>query len=170
MRSSDAIQTGADGRGRAEPSRDHGVNEQVEAAGGVVVRRRDDDVPETLVVHRPKHGDWSLPKGKLHAGEGHVEAALREVEEETGYRCLRGRELSQVRYRDGGDRPKRVRYWVMHPVAGEGRFEPFDEVDAIRWLPFDEARCQLTYDRDRDLLDEVTDLDIDHVELQAERR
>ena len=39
------------------------------------------------VIHRPKYVDWSLPKGKLEEGEGWQEAALREVEEETGYRA-----------------------------------------------------------------------------------
>ena len=39
---------------------------------------------EVAVVHRPRYRDWSLPKGKLDAGETWEQAALREVEEETG--------------------------------------------------------------------------------------
>ena len=42
---------------------------------------------ELAVIHRPKYDDWSLPKGKLKPGEGFCEAALREVEEETGCRA-----------------------------------------------------------------------------------
>ena len=61
----------------------------VQAAGGVVWRRRDDQI-QVLLVHRPKYDDWSLPKGKLEPGETHQEAALREVREETGLRCERG--------------------------------------------------------------------------------
>ena len=40
-----------------------------------------------LLVHRPKYGDWTFPKGKLAPGESFEEAALREVEEETGVRA-----------------------------------------------------------------------------------
>lgn len=142
---------------------------QVEAAGGVVVRRRADGAPETLLVHRPKCHDWSVPKGKLDAGETHAGAALREVEEETGYRCRRARELSETCYRDHQGRPKRVRYWIMQPIGGEGRFEPSDEIDAIRWVPLDQADRELTHQSDRDLLHEVTDDDIDHNDLQTGR-
>ena len=42
------------------------------------------------MVHRPRYDDWSLPKGKLDPGESFEEAALREVEEETGLRCGSG--------------------------------------------------------------------------------
>jgi 8-oxo-dGTP pyrophosphatase MutT (NUDIX family) len=41
---------------------------------------------ETVVVHRPRYDDWSLPKGKLDAGENALAAAVREVCEETGCR------------------------------------------------------------------------------------
>ena len=44
---------------------------------------------EVAVVHRPRYDDWSLPKGKLEPGEDWEDAALREVEEETGL-ALRG--------------------------------------------------------------------------------
>ena len=69
------------------------------AAGGLVVRDRGDG-PELAVVHRPRYDDWSLPKGKLEPRGGWEQAALREVEEETGLRCELGRELEPARYRD----------------------------------------------------------------------
>jgi 8-oxo-dGTP diphosphatase len=99
------------------------------------------------LVHRPKYDDWSLPKGKLDPGEGFEEAALREVEEETGLRCELGRELPTTRYRDAKGRPKLVRYWEMRPVGGD--FRPTSEIDEIRWLPPREAPHLLSYERDR---------------------
>ena len=51
----------------------------IPAAGGVVWRTADDGTVETAVVHRPKYDDWSLPKGKLDAGEHPLVAAVREV-------------------------------------------------------------------------------------------
>jgi 8-oxo-dGTP diphosphatase len=104
-----------------------------------------------LLVHRDRHGDWSLPKGKAHQGESDEECALREVEEETGVRCELGPELASTSYVVEVVRPKTVRYWAMRPVEGEAG--PHNEVDAVRWLPLDEARALLTYDRDRAVLD-----------------
>ena len=121
----------------------------VRAAGGVVTRPGGVGV-ELLVVHRPRYDDWSLPKGKLDPGETWEEAALREVHEETGYRCHLGEEVGQVSYRDRKDRPKLVRYWAMR-VEGGG-FEPNDEVDELRWLAPDEARALLSYPHDLALL------------------
>ncbi|HEX8053666.1 MAG TPA: NUDIX hydrolase [Thermoleophilaceae bacterium] len=118
---------------------------EVLAAGGVV--RRDGLV---AVVHRPKYDDWTLPKGKLDEGESFEEAALREVEEETGLRCELGEELESTTYRDRHGREKLVRYWAMTPASGE--FEPNREVDELRWVTPDEARALLTYERDRDVL------------------
>ena len=121
----------------------------VKAAGGVVVRHGADGV-EVCVVHRPRYGDWTLPKGKLDGGETFEEAALREVREETGLRCSLGRELESTHYTDGKGRPKIVRYWLMEVDGGE--FEPNDEVDELRWLAPGEAIAALTYERDRDLI------------------
>ena len=106
-----------------------------------------DPTVEVLVVHRPKYDDWSLPKGKLDRGESHEEAALREVEEETGLRCVLGPELPGVSYVDRQGRPKEVRYWSMSRV--EGAFAPNPEVDEALWLPLSEARQTLSYDHDR---------------------
>ena len=52
----------------------------IRAAGAVL--HRDGRV---AVVHRPQYDDWTLPKGKLDPGEDEPEAAMREVEEETGH-------------------------------------------------------------------------------------
>ncbi|MGI9023859.1 MAG: NUDIX hydrolase [Acidimicrobiales bacterium] len=120
--------------------------EVVHAAGGVVWRRGPSGV-EILRVHRPKYDDWSLPKGKLDPGETSEAAALREVEEETGLRCLLGKELPPVTYTDRHGRAKVVRYWAMEVLSG--RFRPNDEVDEVRWVTPGGAGALLTYGRDR---------------------
>jgi 8-oxo-dGTP diphosphatase len=123
---------------------------EVHAAGGVVVRRDGDGV-RVAVVHRPRHRDWTLPKGKLEPGEGWEEAALREVEEETGFRCRTLAELGAVRYADRKGRPKLVRYWLMEPLGGE--FAANDEVDQLRWCDQGEAEEVLSYPHDLDLVE-----------------
>ena len=122
---------------------------EVKAAGGVVWRRGAGGV-EVAVIHRPHRGDWSLPKGKLDPGEGWEEAAVREVEEEIGYRCRLGRELPPVSYTDPRGRAKVVRYWLMEPEEGE--FAPNDEVDELRWLIPSAAAELLSYPHDRELV------------------
>ena len=119
---------------------------RVEAAGGVVVQ--DDRI---AVVHRPRYDDWSLPKGKLDAGESFEDAALREVQEETGLVCSLAEELAPTEYRDRKDRPKIVRYWRMDMVEDPG-FEPNDEVDELRWMTPAEAVELVSYDHDKTLL------------------
>lgn len=131
---------------------------EVQAAGGVVLRRGQapSSDAEVLVVHRPRHGDWSLPKGKLRPGEGWEEAAVREVREETAVRCRPLRELDPHRYRDAQGRPKRVRYWLMEPVGGDpSSREPDAEVDRVRWIEIGEALELLSYPHDRELVAEA---------------
>ena len=102
-------------------------------------------------MHRPRYDDWTLPKGKLDAGESFEDAALREVWEETGLRCRLGAELEEARYRDHKDREKVVRYWAMEVTADDG-FVPDDEVDEVRWLDAATAASLLTYEHDRRLV------------------
>jgi 8-oxo-dGTP pyrophosphatase MutT (NUDIX family)/phosphohistidine phosphatase SixA len=123
-------------------------------AAGMVLWRPSGSGRDVALVHRPRYGDWSFPKGKLQPGEHRLLAAVREVEEETGYRAVLGRPLPTARY-DSRGRPKRVDYWAGRPVpGGEDTFRPNDEVDAVDWLPVDVARGRLSYPRDAVILDD----------------
>jgi len=127
-----------------------GITPEVEAAGAVVWRAGPDGAIEVALIHRPRYDDWSFPKGKLLPGESLVETAVREVGEETGFRCRIGVVIGIHRYRDSRARSKEVTYWLMEWL--EGRFDPTDEVDRLRWVPLTEAERMLTYDRDHELL------------------
>jgi 8-oxo-dGTP pyrophosphatase MutT (NUDIX family) len=107
----------------------------IEAAGGLVWRSADGPCVEVLLVHRPSHGDWSLPKGKRRRRETALRCALREVREETGLRCTPGPELPAARYVDRKGRDKQVRFWAMQREAGT--FRPNQEVDEVRWVPIE---------------------------------
>lgn len=122
---------------------------EVEAAGGVVIDERPSGI-RILLVHRPAYDDWSLPKGKLEPGETARDAALREVREETGYKCKLLEKLPEVQYVDQLGRRKRVRYWIMHPIKGS--FKVNDEVDRIKWARPLKARQMLSYRRDANVV------------------
>jgi 8-oxo-dGTP pyrophosphatase MutT (NUDIX family) len=131
---------------------------EVRAAGGLLRRTGKRGEPLIAVVHRPRHRDWSLPKGKLDQGESWRDAAVREVEEETGFRVKPVKRLGRARYLDNKGRDKLVRYWLMDLAEGENGkgFEPNKEVDELRWLTPSEADQVLSYDRDRSLVAKAT--------------
>jgi 8-oxo-dGTP diphosphatase len=126
-------------------------------AGGGVVWRGSDGAVEIAAVHRPQYDDWSLPKGKLHADEGELRAAVREVGEELGARVMVGRRLGTVRYpvvRDAARGWKSVSYWSMR--YEDGSFRPSEEVDEAVWLPVRAAHRLLSYPGDTEVLDRFT--------------
>ncbi|MBG0814945.1 NUDIX hydrolase [Planomonospora sp. ID82291] len=123
-------------------------------AAGAVVWRGEESAPQIALVHRPRYGDWSLPKGKLKPGEHVIAGALREVAEETGATVVLGRSLPPAHYMRGG-RLKRVDYWVARAVA-EGEPTAADEVDEVAWLPLEEAWRRLTYEWDAELLQSLS--------------
>lgn len=102
---------------------------------------------EVLLIHRPAHGDWSIPKGKAEPGETGRECAEREVREETGLHCTLGAELPSIRYEDRKHRIKTIRYWAAAAVSGS--FTANEEVDAVRWLSLPAALRTVTEPRDR---------------------
>jgi 8-oxo-dGTP diphosphatase len=118
----------------------------IRAAGGLLWRPGPGG-PLLALVHRPRRGDWTLPKGKLAPGERWEEAALREVREETGCpaRITAFAATSLYRSRRG---PKLVLYWHM-VLAGRGLSPQGDEVDAVAWVPPSEALRRLDRPRDR---------------------
>ena len=125
--------------------------EHIRAAGGLVWRLGGEGV-ELALVHRPAYDDWSFPKGKLFDGESELDAAIREVEEEIGVRCVVGRDLGTISYLDGKGRPKTVRYWEMRLTDGD-ELRVANEVDDARWVAIGPASSALTYVHDRELLE-----------------
>jgi 8-oxo-dGTP pyrophosphatase MutT (NUDIX family) len=130
------------------------TDKKVRAAGGVVLRPGRDGL-EVVVIHRPEQQDWSFPKGKLEGSETDEQCALREVEEETGYRCEIGVMLGSSCYKDARGREKVVRYFVMRAASGE--FAPNAEVDELSWLPLAAASELLSYRRDKEMLLQLGD-------------
>ncbi len=104
-----------------------------QSAGGIVVRGA-----EVLMI-RDRYGRWTFPKGHIEAGETPREAAVREVQEETGVRANAGERLGQVGYALAGGNDKQVTYYFMRYEGGEVRALQTEIAEAC-WLGFDEAQ------------------------------
>lgn len=126
----------------------------IRAAGGLVWRPGTHG-PELILIRRFRHGvdEWSLPKGKLDPGESFSEAALREVEEETGVRARLGRFAGVMQYRVKSEN-KVVCFWEMTALS-EGTPHDGEEVAEVRWFPREEALRILTHEQNRELLRHV---------------
>ena len=79
----------------------------VEVSAGVVVYRESADDGRVFLLLLSAHGAWEFPKGKLEAGETILEAARRELREESG--------LSDVAVADGFARH------IRYGFRGRGR-------------------------------------------------
>ena len=132
---------------------------EILAAGGVLWRPAPSRGGlEIAVIHRPKYDDWSLPKGKVDPGETLLEAAVREVLEETGHRGVVGVHLGMVSYlkanRAGAYRDKIVHYWEMREAGG--RFTAGKEVDDLRWVTTGAAERLVSYAMDVEIIGRFT--------------
>jgi 8-oxo-dGTP diphosphatase len=128
-------------------------NDLIRAAGGIVHRFVLGGRVEIACIFREARGDWTFPKGKLDDGETFEQAALREVVEETGMRCQVVRFVGTTNYTHRKGKPKIVAYYLMS--VDEGEFTPNEEVDELVWLPIEQVRAHLTWDRDQELFDLV---------------
>ena len=122
------------------------------AAGGVVFRKTSKGKIRALAVHRPQYDDWTPPKGKADKGESPEETAIREVLEETGYRCRIVAPLGATRYRIQGG-VKEVHWYAMKPLPDSPGFSENSEVDKVRWLSPRKLLDLLSYDQDRELIE-----------------
>jgi 8-oxo-dGTP pyrophosphatase MutT (NUDIX family) len=132
----------------------------VVAAGGVVYRTVSRHIVEYALVHRPAYDDWSLPKGKLQPGETEEEAAVREVEEETG---IIGQVVAPLGTIDfwfvAEDRRvhKTVHHFLLRALGGE-LSDSDVEVSEVAWVPLDELESRLAYADERRLIRRATEL------------
>jgi 8-oxo-(d)GTP phosphatase len=128
-------------------------------AAGCVVWRPGAREFEVLLVHRPRWEDWSFPKGKLDRGETAYDAAVREVDEETGLQVRLGPRLPDSRYKISGGQPKVVHYWSARARKSTdiSDYRPNSEIDDLRWFTASKAQQKLSYPYDSDLFETFLD-------------
>lgn len=129
---------------------------RVFSAGGIVVRDFDGEKKVLVTQHSGHHG-WDFPKGHVEKGEKSVDAAIREVEEETGVKAEVVEKVGDTKYFYYEEKEKvfkTVVYFLMKYVE-EGEATTAWEVSAKEWLPVDEVEEKLTFDDSKKLFGEV---------------
>ena len=123
-----------------------------QAAGGVVV-----DGDKVLVLRRPSRDEVRLPKGHVKKGESRVEAALREVTEESGYADLEvvadlGRQVVEFDYQDA--HIVRDEHYFLVRLQSERQVEREEpEFQFVPdWVDWNQALSELTYEPEREWL------------------
>jgi 8-oxo-dGTP pyrophosphatase MutT (NUDIX family) len=136
-----------DGRRRKAPAREI-------SAGGVVVRGEE----MLVIVPTRRASDGSrvlgLPKGHVDPGETAIQAAEREVREETGIIAEAVRELGEARYwyrRNGRTIGKSVSFYLFTHLGGDTA-DHDDEVEEVRWIGLKEAQTALTHEAEREMV------------------
>ena len=132
------------------------------SAGGLVLDRSGEVPRAALIARHDKRGRlvWSLPKGHVEAGETPADAAVREVEEETG---IIGRVLAPLGtidfwfVADQRRVHKTVHHFLLEAVGGE-LSDADIEVVAVAWYPLPEVAEALAYADERRLIDRVAAL------------
>ena len=127
------------------------IGERIDGAGAVLWQVIDDGDVRIAIIHRPRYDDWSLPKGGVDAGESHIQAAFREVLEETGVKAIFGPEIGTVDYEVNGV-TKEVRYWLAEADQFNAATPNPEEVDAIEWLSISDAINKLSNSDDREIV------------------
>jgi 8-oxo-dGTP pyrophosphatase MutT (NUDIX family) len=127
------------------------------SAGGLVLDLGGEVPRGALIARTDRRGRllWSLPKGHIEDGETPEEAAVREVEEETGIAGVIVAELGTIDFwfvADGRRIHKTVRHYLMRATGGE-LSDADIEVTEVAWVPLPEIRAQLAYPDERGLVD-----------------
>jgi 8-oxo-(d)GTP phosphatase len=127
-------------------------------AAGTVTLRTTNGVPEVLLVHRPRYDDWTLPKGKLEAGEYLATCAVRETEEESSVSSRLALPVTEITYPVGGG-VKAVSYWVGRSTS-ERKHKPNSEVDQVGWFSVTKALRQTSYADERAVIRHAVNLPV----------
>ncbi len=128
-----------------------------ERSAGAIIVYRSDSLLEYLILHYPA-GHWDFPKGNVEKGESDLDAAIREISEETGLTNLNFvnsfRKTIQYYYKRGDQLVKKsVTFYLAEAKSKDVKLS-FEHKGYI-WLPIDDALAKVTYQNAKDVLKEA---------------
>ncbi|HLN53627.1 MAG TPA: NUDIX domain-containing protein [Lentimicrobium sp.] len=131
----------------------------VKNSAGILLYRKRDGELQVLLVHpggpywyKKDDGVWSIPKGEIDGEEGILDTAIREFEEETGYRLsgifmslnpvkLKSGKVIYAFALEGEIDPDNIHSnnFSMEWPPLSGKFQEFPEVDKAAWFDIEIA-------------------------------
>lgn len=124
------------------------------SAGGIVYRMQDGEALFLLI--RDSYRNWGFPKGHLEAGEQPQDAAVREVQEETGLGELRvdgAIETIDWFFRFRGKLVHKVcHFYLMRTRHARTNPQREEGITACRWARFEDATRLISYANARAVL------------------
>ncbi len=138
------------------------------SAGGVVFKKENSEVHILVAQHSQHHG-WVFPKGLIgdhpstssgQAKETKEEAAVREVEEETGVKAAILKPLTPVTYWYvwEGEKVRKTVYYFLMQFEKNSPEKKDEEMENVEWIPQSEVEKKLTYPSDKKVWQEAKGL------------
>ena len=128
------------------------------SAGGALVNKQN----QVYLTYKKVRDEWALPKGGIEEGETKLEAAKREVREETGYQNVKAVIKKPIKIstwtftREGtGEEEQKTTYYFLFRLAGKRRMktpEMEEEGFAGDWFGFEEALEKVSFDDVKEVL------------------
>jgi len=135
------------------------------SAGGIAVKVEDGVAYVACIARRNRAGrlEWCLPKGHIEAGESPEQAAVREVEEETGILTVIVQSLGVIDYWFTGDDRrihKVVHHFLLEATGGDITTEndPDHEAELAEWIPMTDLATRLVYPNERKMAEAAAHL------------
>ena len=130
------------------------------SAGGIVFKDNQVLLISNAAMRDPKKAYWGFPKGHIEQGEKGIEAAVREVKEETGIEAVVLEKLGESKYvftKNDEKIFKIVPYFLMEYVSGELKKQDL-EILEVMWVDPEEALKRLSFSQDKAFLKKALEI------------
>jgi|SRR3989338_4982020 len=123
------------------------------SCGAIVFRRHNNNFEFLVIKHRAiAGGHWDFPKGHVEHGESEEETAKREIYEETGLNVNFISDFREpISYSPKKEVVKTVVFFLAECFSSNVEYI-FPELVDHKWLAFEEALDQLTFDNAKQVL------------------